>query len=111
MSRSRPARLADQLRRVRVGPRLSVMKMKVVGRPTIEAMSLESAAFTLSPEHDALRESIRALADEKIAPHPAKVDPPAELPQEAHDALFKAGMHAVPIPQGSGGVRPAPIAP
>ncbi len=73
-------------------------------------MSLESAAFTLSPEHDALRESIRALADEKIAPHAAKVDQAAEFPQEAHDALVKAGMHAVHIPQGYGGAGADAIA-
>src|SRR5258708_8144045 len=86
------------------------MKRKVVGRPTIEAMSLESAAFPLWPEHDALRESIRALADEKIAPHAAKVDQAAEFPQEAHDALVKAGMHAVHIPQGYGGAGADAIA-
>src|SRR5215472_14467535 len=62
-------------------------------------MSLEYPAFALSPEHDALRESVRALADEKIAPHAAKVDQSAEFPQEAHDALVKADLHAVHIPQ------------
>src|SRR5258708_14911904 len=86
------------------------MKRKVVGRPTIEAMSLESAAFPPSAEHDALRGSIRALADEKIAPHAAKVDQAAEFPQEAHDALVKAGMHAVHIPQGYGGAGADAIA-
>src|SRR5258708_22152421 len=86
------------------------MKRKVVGRHTIEAMRLEYAAFTLSREHDALRESIRALADEKIAPHAAKVDQAAESPQEAHDALVKAGMHAVHIPQGYGGAGADAIA-
>ena len=73
-------------------------------------MSLEPPAFTLSPEHDALRESIRALAEEKIAPHAAKVDQAAEFPQEAHDALVKAGMHAVHIPQGYGGAGADAIA-
>src|SRR5215472_13959336 len=66
-------------------------------------MSLESPAFALSPEHEALRESVRALADEKIAPYAAKVDQAAEFPQEAHDALVKAGMHAVHIPEAYGG--------
>jgi alkylation response protein AidB-like acyl-CoA dehydrogenase len=66
-------------------------------------MSLESLAFALSPEHEALRESVRALADEKIAPYAAKVDQAAEFPQEAHDALVKAGMNAVHIPEAYGG--------
>jgi alkylation response protein AidB-like acyl-CoA dehydrogenase len=37
-------------------------------------VSLDFPAFALSAEHDALRESVRALADEKIAPHAARVD-------------------------------------
>src|SRR5215470_10327268 len=67
-------------------------------------MSLESPAFALSPEHEALRESVRALADEKIAPYAA------EFAQEAHDALVKAGMHAVHIPEAYGGAGADAIA-
>ena len=37
-------------------------------------MSLEFPAYGLPPEHEALRESVRALADARIAPHAAKVD-------------------------------------
>jgi alkylation response protein AidB-like acyl-CoA dehydrogenase len=66
-------------------------------------MSLEFPAFALSPEHDALRESVRALAEEKIAPHAAQVDQASEFPQEAHDALVKADLHAVHIPEAYGG--------
>jgi alkylation response protein AidB-like acyl-CoA dehydrogenase len=73
-------------------------------------MSLESAAFALSPEHEALRESVRALADEKIAPFAARVDQAAEFPQEAHDALVKAGMNAVHIPEAYGGAGADAIA-
>jgi alkylation response protein AidB-like acyl-CoA dehydrogenase len=73
-------------------------------------MSIESPAFALSPEHEALRESVRALADEKIAPYAAKVDQAAEFPQEAHDALVKAGMHAVHIPEAYGGAGADAIA-
>ena len=73
-------------------------------------MSLEFPAFALSPEHDALRESVRALADEKIAPHAAKVDQAAEFPQEAHDALVKADLHAVHIPEAYGGAGADAIA-
>ncbi len=73
-------------------------------------MSLESPAFALSPEHEALRESVRALADEKIAPYAAKVDQAAAFPQEAHDALVKAGMNAVHIPEAYGGAGADAIA-
>jgi alkylation response protein AidB-like acyl-CoA dehydrogenase len=66
-------------------------------------MSSDFPAFALSPEHEALRESVRALADDKIAPHAAKVDEAAEFPQEAHDALVKADLHAIHIPEAYGG--------
>jgi alkylation response protein AidB-like acyl-CoA dehydrogenase len=66
-------------------------------------MSSENAAFALSPEHDALREVVRQLATEKIAPHAAKVDQASEFPAEAHDALVKADLHAVHIPEQYGG--------
>jgi alkylation response protein AidB-like acyl-CoA dehydrogenase len=73
-------------------------------------MSPDFPAFALSPEHDALRESVRALAEEKIAPYAAKVDQSAEFPQEAHDALVKAGMQAVHIPEAYGGAGADAIA-
>jgi alkylation response protein AidB-like acyl-CoA dehydrogenase len=66
-------------------------------------MSLDFPAFALSPEHEALRESVRALADEKIAPNAAKVDQYSEFPQEAHDALVKADLQAIHIPEAYGG--------
>src|SRR5215475_14065837 len=74
-----------------------------LGRPTIEGVSADFPAFALSEEHVALRESVRALAEEKIAPHAARVDEMAEFPQEAHDALVKADLHAVHIPEEYGG--------
>jgi alkylation response protein AidB-like acyl-CoA dehydrogenase len=73
-------------------------------------MSLEFPAFALSPEHAALRESVRALAEEKIAPHAAQVDQASEFPQEAHDALVKADLHAVHIPEAYGGAGADAIA-
>jgi alkylation response protein AidB-like acyl-CoA dehydrogenase len=74
------------------------------------AMSADFPAFALSPEHEALREAVRALADEKIAPHAAQVDQAAEFPQEAHDALVKAELQAVHIPEEYGGAGADAIA-
>jgi alkylation response protein AidB-like acyl-CoA dehydrogenase len=73
-------------------------------------MSLDFPAFTLAPEHEALRESVRALAAAKIAPHAAKVDLAAEFPWEAHDALVKADLQAVHIPESYGGAGADAIA-
>ena len=43
-------------------------------------MSVDFPAFALSEEHDALREAVRALADDKIAPRAAEVDRTGEFP-------------------------------
>jgi alkylation response protein AidB-like acyl-CoA dehydrogenase len=73
-------------------------------------MSPELPAFALPAEHVALRESVRALAEEKIAPHAARVDEKSEFPQEALDALVKADLHAVHIPEEYGGAGADAIA-
>ncbi len=73
-------------------------------------MSIDFPAFALTEEHDALRESIRALAEEQIAPHATEVDQNARFPQEAYDALVKAGMQAVHIPEEYGGAGADAIA-
>jgi alkylation response protein AidB-like acyl-CoA dehydrogenase len=66
-------------------------------------MSVDFPAYALSDEHVALRESVRALAEEKIGPYAAEVDEQARFPQEAHDALVKADLHAVHVPEEYGG--------
>jgi len=66
-------------------------------------MSTDIAAYALSEEHQALRESVRQLAEDKIAPYAAEVDEQSRFPQEAHDALVKADLHAVHIPEAYGG--------
>jgi alkylation response protein AidB-like acyl-CoA dehydrogenase len=65
-------------------------------------MSLD-ATFALSEEHEALRDAVRQLADDKIVPYAAEVDQQARFPQEAHDALVKAELHAIHIPEAYGG--------
>ncbi|GAA3742925.1 alkylation response protein AidB-like acyl-CoA dehydrogenase [Spinactinospora alkalitolerans] len=54
-------------------------------------------------EHDALREAVRAVAEDKIAPHAAEVDAAAEFPQAAYDALRAGDFHAPHIPEAYGG--------
>ncbi len=54
-------------------------------------------------EHDMLRESVRALAEAKIAPHAAAVDEEGRFPQEALDALVANDLHAVHVPEEFGG--------
>src|SRR6204780_3924532 len=61
------------------------------------------STFELSEEHQALREAVRALADDKIAPRAAEVDRTAEFPWDVYEALVKADFHAVHVPEAYGG--------
>ncbi|MGN9836815.1 acyl-CoA dehydrogenase family protein [Nonomuraea sp. H19] len=54
-------------------------------------------------EHDMLRETVRALADEKIAPHAAEADETEEFSWDVYKALVAADLHAVHIPEQYGG--------
>src|SRR4051812_45386731 len=67
-------------------------------------MTADFPLYELSEEHGLLREAVRALADDKIAPHAAAADENAEFPQAAYDALVQADMHAVHIPETYDGV-------
>jgi len=73
-------------------------------------MSLDFPPFALSEEHEALRESVRALADDKIAPRAAEVDRTGEFPWDVYEALVKADLQAVHIPEAYGGAGADAIA-
>jgi acyl-CoA dehydrogenase len=60
--------------------------------------------FTISEDHEALREAVRAVAEDKIAPFAAAVDEEARYPQEAHDALVASDFFAPHIAEEYGGV-------
>ncbi|HET6860262.1 MAG TPA: acyl-CoA dehydrogenase [Streptomyces sp.] len=59
--------------------------------------------YRVSEEHDMLRDSVRSLAEAKIAPFAAAVDEEARFPQEALDALVTSDLHAVHVPEAYGG--------
>jgi alkylation response protein AidB-like acyl-CoA dehydrogenase len=60
-------------------------------------------SYALSEEHELLRQTVRELAEAKIAPFTADVDEAARFPQEALDTLTSAGLQAVHIPEAHGG--------
>ncbi len=66
-------------------------------------MSSDGPVFALSQEQEALREAVRALADDKIAPWAAEVDRTSEFPWDAYEALVRSDFHAVHIPEAYGG--------
>ena len=66
--------------------------------------------FALSEEHEALREAVRTLADDKIAPRAAEIDRLGEFPWDVYEILVKADMQAVHIPMAYGGAGADAIA-
>ncbi|TDD53151.1 acyl-CoA dehydrogenase family protein [Saccharopolyspora elongata] len=59
--------------------------------------------FLLPAEHEEFRASVRAMAQDKIAPRAAEIDERGEFPHDIYDALVAAGLHAVGIPEQYGG--------
>ncbi|WP_431922078.1 acyl-CoA dehydrogenase family protein [Nonomuraea jabiensis] len=66
-------------------------------------MSLAGHLHDSAEEYPMLREAIRALAEEKVAPHAAAADENEEFPWEVYKALVAADFHAVHIPEQYGG--------
>ena len=65
-------------------------------------MSLENV-FTLPGEYKDLQDSLRALSEKEIAPFAHAVDEDHRYPQEAHNALVRAGLLAAHVPTEFGG--------
>jgi alkylation response protein AidB-like acyl-CoA dehydrogenase len=59
--------------------------------------------FTLTEEHEALREAVREVVADKIAPRAAEVDETGEFPWDVYEALRSSGFHAIHIPEEYGG--------
>jgi hypothetical protein len=61
------------------------------------------SGYSPSEEHELLRQTVRELADAKIAPSAADVDAGSRFPQEALDALTGASLQAAHSPESYGG--------
>ena len=59
--------------------------------------------YRLSDDHLAIRDAIREISTDLIAPHAAEVDETSAFPQAAYDALSASGFHAPHIPEEFGG--------
>ncbi|WP_047869941.1 acyl-CoA dehydrogenase family protein [Nocardiopsis sp. RV163] len=60
--------------------------------------------FRTTEEHEELREAVRSVAEDKIAPHAAEVDDRSAFPQDALDALVATDFHAPHIAEEYDGV-------
>jgi alkylation response protein AidB-like acyl-CoA dehydrogenase len=59
--------------------------------------------FQLSEDHQIIRDAVRELCTDKVAPHAAAADETGEFPQASYDALRAADFHAPHIPAEYGG--------
>jgi alkylation response protein AidB-like acyl-CoA dehydrogenase len=59
--------------------------------------------FRLSDDHEAIREAVRAVSADKVAPYAAEVDEQAAFPEAAYAALVAADFHAPHVPESYGG--------
>jgi alkylation response protein AidB-like acyl-CoA dehydrogenase len=60
--------------------------------------------FTTTEDHELIRQAVRDLAQDKIAPYAAEVDRTGEFPQAAFDALVASDFHAPHVPERYDGV-------
>ena len=67
-------------------------------------MNPDFDTYVLTEEQQLLRETVRALAEAKIAPRAAEIDETGEFPWDVYEALVAAQLHAVHIPEQYGGV-------
>jgi alkylation response protein AidB-like acyl-CoA dehydrogenase len=58
-----------------------------------------SDLFRPSEEHELLRASVRALAEDKITPRAAEIDETGEFPWDVHAALVASDLHAIHVPE------------
>ena len=63
----------------------------------------EGLSFGFSEEHEAFRDSIRQLVDDKIAPRAAGIDAADEYPWDIDELLVRNGFAAVSYPEEHGG--------
>ncbi|MCW2708287.1 MAG: butyryl-CoA dehydrogenase [Frankiales bacterium] len=59
--------------------------------------------YALTEEHRMLRQTVRQLAEDKIAPRAAEIDETGEYPWDVHEALKKADLLALHVPEEYGG--------
>jgi alkylation response protein AidB-like acyl-CoA dehydrogenase len=60
--------------------------------------------YQLTEEQRLLRQAVRELAADKIAPRAAEIDETSEFPYDVLQALVRAGFHAVHLPEEYGGM-------
>jgi alkylation response protein AidB-like acyl-CoA dehydrogenase len=71
---------------------------------TSAAPTQSSGAYRLDEEQVMLRDAVRVLADERIAPRAAEIDRTAEFPRDIQKLLAQQDILAMPFPTEYGGL-------
>ncbi|WP_218018034.1 acyl-CoA dehydrogenase family protein [Sphingomonas azotifigens] len=66
-------------------------------------MTQMNALFALGEQQIAVRDLVRRVAREKVAPRAAEIDATAEYPQDMFDLLNELGLFLLPFPESYGG--------
>ncbi len=67
-------------------------------------LSTPSSGYRLTDDQSMLRDAVRVLADERIAPRAAEIDRTAEFPQDVRQLLAAHDILALPFPERFGGL-------
>ena len=59
--------------------------------------------YAVTEEHELLRQAVRSLAEDKIAPRATEIDEAAEYPWDVHEELKRADLLAIHVPEEYGG--------
>ena len=62
------------------------------------------SAYRLTEEQTLLRDAVRTLADERVAPRAAEIDRTGEFPQDLRELLAAQDILALPFPEAFGGL-------
>ena len=60
--------------------------------------------FSYTEEQTLLRDAVRTLADERVAPRAAEIDRTGEFPQDLRELLASQDILALPFPEAYGGL-------
>jgi alkylation response protein AidB-like acyl-CoA dehydrogenase len=71
---------------------------------TVTAATREPGPYRLTEEHEMLRDAVRVLADERVAPRAAEIDRTAEFPEDLRRLLADHDILALPFPTEHGGL-------
>ncbi|HET9456215.1 MAG TPA: acyl-CoA dehydrogenase family protein [Candidatus Limnocylindrales bacterium] len=78
--------------------------MTAVSEPTTASAAATSGGYRLTEEQLMLRDAVRVLADERIAPRAAEIDRTGEFPWDVKELLASHDILGLPFPAEYGGL-------